>query len=491
MKKIKTNYLLILAILIIELLFSFTLFPNNHCSDIYNLFVEGYKDYAINWFVPSGRTVAAIVLNIFDFLKINIDTYIFIMKIIALFFANIAIFTFTKLTFEKLKPDTSLFSKIVCFIAILLIFFNKATYEFFYYAESGVMWLGVLLTVLAIKVFLKDNSFKTYLKTFLLLFVALNCYQSVILIFIPIVLFFKILEEKSFKAFIITLFKTSLIVLTNLLLGYILIKFLSNYYNSYGYNKVQFSIDIEKIWEILQIIINQNIIQVKPNYFLLIFNLTSILFVLIIPKKHYVNGKLLSIFTLIAIMIISLLQVLAITSLTGFYMCYRAEYTYLILPGISILFLCLYTDLLNTKFLKSILFIIGISILSYVILLANYSTKAHKYTRQEDFKEGKIIAKLVNDYQTKNNIKLKKLIYCLDYGYEFTHPEVTNQDEGSFRIFASRWVLPNAINYFCNTNLTGELDQYSHGDYFDARDWDDFSEEQIVFVDDIMYLCIY
>ena len=78
---------------------------------------------------------------------------------IALLFANIAIFTFTKLTFKKLKPDTSLFSKIVCFIAILLIFFNKATYEFFYYAESGVMWLGILLTVLAIKVFLKDNSF--------------------------------------------------------------------------------------------------------------------------------------------------------------------------------------------------------------------------------------------------------------------------------------------------------------------------------------------
>ena len=91
MKKIKTNYLLIIAILIIELLFSFTLFPINHCSDIYNLFVEGYKDYAINWFVPSGRTVSAIVLNIFDFFKINIDTYIFIMKLFALLFANIAI----------------------------------------------------------------------------------------------------------------------------------------------------------------------------------------------------------------------------------------------------------------------------------------------------------------------------------------------------------------------------------------------------------------
>lgn len=491
MKKIKTNYLLIIAILIIELLFSFTLFPINHCSDIYNLFVEGYKDYAINWFVPSGRTVSAIVLNIFDFFKINIDTYIFIMKLFALLFANIAIFTFTKLTFKKLKPDTSLFSKIVCFIAILLIFFNKATYEFFYYAESAVMWLGVLLTILAIKIFLKDNSFKTYLKTLLLIFVALNCYQAVILIFIPIVLFFKILEEKSFKSFIITLLKTSLIILTNLLLGYILIKFLSNYYNSYGYNKVQFSIDFEKIWEILQIIIKQNIIQVKPNLFLLIFNLASILFILIVPKKHYINGKLISIFTLIAIMIISLLQVLAITSLTGFYMCYRAEYVYLILPGIVLLFLNLYTDILNTKLIKIIPFIIGISILIYNISLANYSTKVHRYTRQEDFKEGKIIAKLVNEYQSKNNIKLKKLIYCLDYGYEFTHPEVDNYDEGSFRIFASRWVLPNAINYFCNTNLTGELDQYSHGDYFDARDWDDFSEEQIVFVDDTMYLCIY
>ena len=73
-------------------------------------------------------------------------------------------------------------------------------------------------------------------------------------------------------------------------------------------------------------------------------------------------------------------------------MCYRAEYVYLILPGIVLLFLNLYTDILNTKLIKIIPFIIGISILIYNISLANYSTKVHRYTRQEDFKEGKIIS---------------------------------------------------------------------------------------------------
>lgn len=490
----KSKLLTISSIILIVSLYSITLFPYNYCSDIYNYFVDGYTKYAIDWFIPAGRNIGAIVLIFLDVLNVEINTYIFIMKIIAIILCCITTYTFSNFVFSfvnKEKDKTPLCTKISCMLGIFLLFLNNSTYDFFYYAESGIMWLGVFLTILSVITFVNKKTKFYLIKSFILLFVAMNAYQSTILIFIPLSLLFTTLKLKEFKLIVLETIKAGLLVAINLLIGFLSIKFLSNIFNSYGFTPVKFIIDFEAIKEVFLRLIYQDFITKSPNYFLLISNIIAIFIALIIPKKHYKINKLISILLIISIILISFIEVLCICSLSNFYVAYRIEFTYVSLPGMIVLFFVLFTDLSNKKILGKFLIFLASLLLIQNIILSNYATMIHRYSRQLDVYEGTIIAKKIKEYQESSNINLKYIKFCVDYDYNHFHPEISYYNEGTFRIFASRWVIENAINYFANTNLIAESDQHVHGDYFDAKDWDTFSEEQITFDGNTMYFCIY
>lgn len=489
-----SKHLTICLIILIVSLYSITLFPYNYCSDIYNYFVDGYTKYAIDWFIPAGRNIGVIILFLLDLLNVEINTYIFIMKIIAVILSCITIYTFSNFVFsfiDNKDNKTALCTKISCMLGIFLIFLNNSTYDFFYYAESGIMWLGVLLTTLSVITFVNKKTKFYLIKSFILLFIAMNAYQSTILIFIPLTLLFTTLKVKEFKLIILEIIKSGFLIAINLLLGFFSIKLLSNIFNSYGFTPVEFKIDLESIKEVFLRLIYQDFITKTPNYFLLASCVLATFITLIIPKKHFKINKLISILVIISIILISFVEVLCICSLSGFYVAYRVEFTYIALPGILVLFFNLFTDLSNKKILGKILILITSLLLIYNIILANYATLIHRYSRQLDSQEGNIIKEKIKEYQDSSGIKLKYLKYCVDYHYNHFHPEINYYNEGTFRIFASRWVIENAINYFANTNLIAESDQHVHGNYFDARDWDYFSEEQITFENDTMYFCIY
>ena len=225
-EKMKFDRKCFLKILGIVLLFSLFLFPYNYCSDIYNVIDSGYWEYAKEWFAPAGRTVGMGVLFIFEMMQIPINMYIFTMKVLALFIATFSIYTFYKMVLETIDYDEKkdLSKKKYIFVAVILIFLNMGSYQYFYYAESAIMWLGVLFTVLAVKKVINNNDKVRYLKAFLLLFIAMNCYQATILFFIPTtLLLLGIKKDKVIKIISETL-KLSVIVgllskISSLLIG--------------------------------------------------------------------------------------------------------------------------------------------------------------------------------------------------------------------------------------------------------------------------------
>ena len=192
----------ILIIFILVVIFSFLLFPNHYVTDTYNLIDLGFKEYALKWFAPSGRTIGMLVLFLFEKIGCSIDWFIFILKSIAVIFATISIEMFYNLLIKKAKIENDKIKKYGVFLATIIIFLNHGTHQFFFYPESAVMWLGILSVVIALKIFASDNIKFKYIKIFFWLLLAINSYQSVVLLYFPVTMLLVGLEGKDVKHFI-------------------------------------------------------------------------------------------------------------------------------------------------------------------------------------------------------------------------------------------------------------------------------------------------
>ena len=90
------------------------------------------------------------------------------------------------------------------------------------------MSLGILLSVYACKVFTNNEKYR-YLKTYLLLLVAVFCYQGSIAIFPMIILaYYAIVEKYDWKTYIKLIIKLMLIYGSLMLLNMMFSKFLFN-----------------------------------------------------------------------------------------------------------------------------------------------------------------------------------------------------------------------------------------------------------------------
>ena len=490
MIKVKKEIIKLSTIFIIVILFTLGLFPSHYATDTYNIIELGFEEYAKKWFSPSGRTVGMLLLFMFEKLQLTCDQYIFVSKIFSVIIATVSIYLFNNMFVKYSKCENNKIKEIAFLVISLVIFLNHGTYQYFYYPEACVMWLGVLMVVLAIKINLNNEAKFRFIKSFICIFVAMNCYQAVIFFYIPARLLFMGLNNESFKRIIINTIKDCVAVGISMLLGYVLIEILTEYYKSSPYLAHDFILSFILIKHYIKLIIFYFVGSV-PNYLILTMNILTISFALILPEKFYRVDKKKAIFVELLIIISAFAQVLAMISLTGFYMADRIQFSYVSLIGINMAFILGYTNLLNIKK-------INISFLSIclVLLILNVwnsidITLASIETRELDVEIGYKIADMIEDYE-RHNQKVKKVVYCYDKDCSGANENVRTTGDPTLRILAGDWVLDNAIR--CLTNRKDLYFEYRQSEYitiFEKKVWDEFSEEQIQFVDDTMYYCIY
>lgn len=480
-------------ILGIVLLFSFCLFPYNYCSDIYNVIDVGYWEYAKEWFAPAGRTVGMGVLFIFEIMQMPINMYIFIMKVLAVLIATCSIYTFYKLVLESInyneKKDSG--KKKCIFVAVMLVFLNMASYQYFYYAESAIMWLGVLFTVFAVKTVINnDNKFR-YIKSFLLLFVATNCYQATILFFIPATLLLAGIKKDRLTKIISETLKLSIIVGLCLVLGYIILQGLTDFLKLVPYRNNTISFDKENALKVLEYLITQNHNKTGYNLTYLIINILSVILIIFIKKKFMINKKLLSLLTLVLIITSAFVQTWAIVSVVDYYIADRIQFAYLSTVGICMLFMIMYTKLFDYKIVTKVCYIFLIVFLIYIIINANFISILNRYVRKQDNFEGETIAQAIDEYEKENNCKIEKVIYCLDNYVTYDCVNIKSFGDPTFRIFASPWVFESALKYYIGYDLDISQSQDAFEDVFLVRNWENFDERQIKFQGNTLYLCVY
>lgn len=482
-----------LKILGIVFLFSMFLFPYNYCSDIYNVIDSGYWEYAKEWFAPAGRTIGMGVLFLFEIINIPVNLYIFIMKVLSIFIATYSIYVFYNIVLRVMKYDeeTQKDKRKYILIATMITFLNMASHQYFYYAESAIMWLGVLFTVLAVNMVLKDDDKFKYLKTIILLFIAMNCYQATILFFIPATILFLGIKKEKLRSIFFEIIKLIIIVGICLIIGYFILQGLTKYFEIVPYRNNSILFDKENSLEVLQYLVLQNHNETDCDLIYLIVNAISILSIIILKSKFINKRKSITLITILLIIISAFMQTWILVSVVDYYMADRIQFGYLATVGMCALFFIMYTNVLENKKLMKIFYEVLILFLMYMIIEANYISILNKYVRIMDDYEGNTISEAVKEYEKENNCEVTKIVYCYDNYVKYDCVNVKKYGDPTFRIFASPWVCESALRYYVGKDLEIYQTQDVFEDIFWCRNWDKFNEKQIVIEGNTLYFCVY
>lgn len=490
-EKNKINFKVIGAIFIIITLYTIGLLPFNYCTDYYNLIMDGYIKFGNYWFAAYGRTVGIMVMYLFDYLKIHVDVYIFIMKVFSIFIATCTVYIFSNMCFNKLK-NSNIYQRIIIIIASLITFLNIGSYQYFYYAESAIMWLGVLLTVIAVKYTINENDKFRYVKSFILLFLAMNCYQATILLYIPMMILFIGIEKKTIKNIIIDTSKLMILVAICLLSGYAIIKGLNNYFDIIPYRNIEISFNLDTFYNAIINMMFLNFFKEEPKLIYIFVYSFCLILSIVLNKNCFRTKKSNAIFSLFLMIISAFTQIVSLVTILDFYMADRIVFSYVSLLGLCVIYLIFYTDIMDSKLIAEYIIFLLILFLISVIYNSNYISILNRAARYLDEIEASAIVSEIEKNEEQYNCIISKVVYCVDDDGNYDWPNLKVSGDPTFRLFASDWVLKNVIEYYSGNIIEScESDPNVYNSVFNNKNWNEFSLEQIVFDNETMYICIY
>lgn len=102
------------------------------------------------------------------------------------------------------------------------------------------------------------------------------------------------------------------------------------------------------------------------------------------------------------------------------------------------------------------------------------------------------IGQAINDYQNSTGTEITTISFYNDAMRTYpAYPGLYSQGDLVVSAFYPDWSNITALNYYLNSNyVKGKpLDKYE--DYFASKDWDQLSQEQLIFEGDTLHLCIY
>ncbi len=488
----KKDILIFIIILLFALTITYPLIIQMHFApDTYQVVVLGYKEYAKQYFLKSGRIITAGSFFLADTLNVSYKAYIIFMEVVAIIALTLSTILLYKLLLKKIGAENNAY-KYLLLASSYLIIFNPFALEFLLYAESGIICSSILFSIIGLRTFFGDSKHK-YLKALSLVIIATILYQGNVNIFFTLsVIFSFIINKENNKQNWKNTIKDIFLAGTILIIAFITTTAL--------------------------IFICTNIMNVKQERFSDTYNmnLTYIFKSFIDVSANILTdgfGYIHKGVILYTIMITALYMSIK-NKLTCLF-----KYVFTVLVTLFVCILPIYTMkdvFINARMCMSIGAIIGISF-AHVTMKINYSNKLEKgivviiitamllYTgynyitiSQSNIEENEIdnevgykIKEIVQNYEKENNVKITKVAVTNDTNRSFYS---SKQIKNTFteRSTANYYCIKEVLEYYLQKPITiVKMDSETYNNNFKNKNWDTFSEEQIVFKDDVMYMCIY
>lgn len=486
--------------ILVFLVFGTFVFNKHYSSDDFFCYYDQLGE-ANGVIFSSYRIVLGVLYTALAYLKLNVVKYQIVFGIFMLlcFSYSITLITLTvkDIMLKSGRDIKGILPLGALNIGSLMLVINVFVSEWIWFSLGYVQWgLSVLFAVLGAVYFIKGNT-KSYILSFVYLFISAGCYQISISIYVFLVLLFILCEEKG-KISIATVkntIKAAIPAIFSIILNMIVTKVLVAL--GYGYSGERMNINLKSIlnkcnmlWQ-NEIRIWKDGMGLLPSYFLWIIGILYV--VLIIYSIMRCNEARWN-FLAIVIMIFAGTGVMCIPTLLQdiFYQPAR-----MVVP-LACIFLVLHIScvFMNDKcILLSCITILGAIYLgiNFVEIQKNAADSIKTCAIEE--KEVNDILRYIQHYEEENNCVIDTIALGSD---EYPTYKYYNEINGSeywgemaTRSILVDWANIQLLNFYSGQKfdkiISGEIK-----DKFRQNNYDYFSiEEQIYIEDNVAYIYIY
>lgn len=471
----------------------------HYSSDTYVLFNLGYMAYPSKYFLLDGRLISTLVCYAAGILNIPIPAYIIGMDFIGIIFIGIAIYLINKIIEDILKPQNNFF-KILLTASSFVLILNQFTLEYLLFPESAVMCLGVLLNVVAIKIMVENKKYK-YIKIFFTLLITALCYQGLLNIFpalaVMVYVLKNIVDERKFiakeKEMILELIKMAVIVVLVLVICLQVVNIGKKALNS-NQDRMMHLKDFEAVMyraetvaEYMDNLWNKCMYMLPENTYNIML-ISSIIFLLMLRPKF---GTFLN-------YMIQLLVIFAICVIPMFMFntgpCGRVNVPLMMIWGIALIILLAQSTVVNKpKTTKLLYFLVILSFIVNTVFLMQNITE-HIAADRVDQNLGKTIKYAVDKYEKETGIKITRFSYTYDLFPQQYAVGIKQIGSLTERKFACSWCILQAMEFYCERDFKLVRTRFEREPEYEKiikKDYEEFTEEQLIFVDDTLLLVVY
>lgn len=469
-------------------------FKMHYAQDTYHEMANGYSQTAKGAFLYSGRPISAGVFYIADYLNLSMDAIVFIMTCISIVNLTLAVYflfkTITNLLKTKENKNLSAIILIISFLSI----FNFCTMDLLVFAESGVLTLGLLFSVMSGCVWASDKKNK-YLRIVLYSLIAVLCYQGILNIYVPLALIIIASKNdedkgKAFKQAFMALFLYGFALILSMLVSKLISSILV--INSRQTILPAISHIINTYLKYIKILL-VNTMDIGPKYwYVIIIGFISLLYLIGIIKYKYPKIYFLYYIAILLSAILLPILPLVIQEEKSQYIEPRMAVSFGASIGLMLLYIILTIKIEKYTIVNRIIEILSIVLFVFNCQYAIQSSGEMIATNLLDRNIAMSILNEIDKYEKESNITIKKIGIDYDTNLKFYYEGSDVHRCLNLKSLATDWAIEPILEVYGNRKLEGvEVPKAVHDKYFAGKDWDCYDKEQLVFVDDTLYICIY
>lgn len=460
MKRKYVNIICFVTLNILVILIFLPWLKGHYATDSYNIMNVGYEYYSIHNSLIDGRLFMFLIMQFASLININFETLHFILLSSALLVSNVCVLFIKNIITDRVKKHTiklEIFSYIVAYTFV----YNFMYIENLYFLECFVMALGILLNIIAAKIFVNKNKF-FLIKTFLLVLISIFCYQGTISSFIAFIILLEALKTQDLKTFIKNIIIGTCIVGIACILNFAFVKLISYYLNI---NQARLSNSI--LSNILYIITSKPtvLVHLSDMYSHGLFLIFSIIIIcLFINSFNFEQNKYRYLIFIFFIILGTLFATdLPYTISFTAFMAARTRFAIGALCSIMLIYIFLNynkkqkSTLYLLSFISSIWFIINIA--NYIFII-NSAKLVNMYEKEYSLN----IANYVEQYEKENNCKIEKIQMVYNYDDSNVYFEnCLHRPYITWNACSCSWSAIGTINFYSGKKLVPISDTYIKG----------------------------
>lgn len=479
--------MLLFAIIICSNFFSIHFSQDTYCI------IAGYGyDKYIKHFLSIGRILGAAQIFITKTFNIPFDLMIISSSIFGTLFLTLSWFMLYSHTIKMIDVRKKTKKAVLIAGISFSIVFNFCTVETLVFAESAVLCFSIFCSILAACVYTSDYKYKN-IYTAILLFLTVIAYQTSTALFLIVALVFTAIKNKNDKVEILKKsMYAGLIYGISMFFGLLITKFMGSYLDFVERETALLTINemLQTLFKYLDFIVLKNfyIKTIWYNFPIIIF-LIIIFIILMIKNKQYFH--ILEYFILIILGCILPIIPLMVIPTGSQYMEPRMAMIFGSLAGILLLYLITVMNAYEKKKIGIVINIIAIVL--FVINSSNFirSSSENLATGYIDKNIAKSIIYNIEKYEKENNIKIKKIVFGYDASPTYYYDGQIMLRSINGRGLATNFTVVPLIQYYSGKKYEMNISQEKINEKFSKKNWDVFSEDQLIFEKDTLYFCIY